>query len=73
MDILYEILGLLLFGEIIIIVILRTWQEINLNKEIHDKEIEKIETEIILIKEQISNNKKMHLKSLEQIENLIKK
>lgn len=72
MDIIMDIFSIVFLIGIAIVSLLMAWQEINLNKELHDKEIEKIRTEILLINEQIEHNKKMHLKSLEVLENSIK-
>ena len=68
MDIITNIFCIAFLIGIAIVSLLMAWQEINLNKELHDKEKEKIETEILLIKEQISNNNKIALKKVEQIE-----
>lgn len=71
MEILFDIfIGLFLFG-VLAVGLLTAWQEFNLNKERHDKEIEKLETEIIFIKEQISNNKIITSKKIERIEKAI--
>lgn len=69
MDIIADIFMVIIMIGILGIGLLMSFQEIHLNKERHDKEIEKIDTEIILLKEQISHNKKITIAKLEEIEN----
>lgn len=71
MEILADIFMLIIMIGILGVGILISFQEIHLNKEKHDKEIEKIDTEIILVKEKISNEKKITMAKLEQIEKKI--
>lgn len=57
MELIYELLGILLIGGIIIWMFITAIQELNFKKEIHDKEMEELNLKILKVQQEITLHK----------------
>ena len=72
MEFLYEIFGLLLFGGLTVGLWLTIFQELNLNKKINDKEIERIDMEIKKIEQAIQDSDAITRETIHQLKSCTK-
>lgn len=60
MELIYEILGTMLVGGIIIWMFIEAIQELKFRKEIHDKEMEELDLKILRVQQAITNEMKKY-------------
>ena len=69
MEFIYEILGTMFVGGIILLMFITAIQELKFRKEIHDKEMEELNLKILRVQQAITNDNKISLETLKEISN----
>ena len=69
MEFIYEILGTMFVGGIILWMFITAIQELKFRKEIHDKEMEELNLKILRVQQAITNDNKISLETLKEISN----